>query len=84
MELMNDADLDRTYTALCRALGEVGAERSELLLSMVCLGLVARSEEAGTVLELIARAQQRLQEDPGSPGSTGRNGLAATPERHPT
>lgn len=61
---MNDADLDRAYTALCRALGEVGPERSELLLSMVCLGLMARTEEAGPVLELIARSQQRLQEEP--------------------
>lgn len=60
---MNEADLDRAYTALCRALGEVGPERSELLLSMVCLGLVARSEDAGPVLELIARSQQRLQHE---------------------
>jgi hypothetical protein len=60
---MNEAELDRAYTALCRALGEVGPERSELLLSMVCLALVARSEEAGPVLELIARSQQRLQQE---------------------
>ena len=62
---MNDADLDRAYTALCRALGEVGPQRSELLLSMLCLGLVARSEDAGPVLELIARSRQRLLDDPG-------------------
>lgn len=60
---MNDADLDRAYTALCRAMGEVGPERSELLLSMVCLALMARSEDAGAVFELIARSQQRLQEE---------------------
>ena len=35
---MTDADLDRSYTALCQALGEVGPERSELLLAMVALG----------------------------------------------
>jgi hypothetical protein len=60
---MNDAELDHAYTALCRALGEVGPERSELLLSMVCLGLLARSEEVESVLQLIARSQQRLQEE---------------------
>lgn len=59
---MNDADLDQAYTALCRALGDVGPERSELLLAMVCLGLIARSGEAAPVLELIARSQQRIQE----------------------
>ena len=63
MEAMNEADLDRAYTALCRALGDVGPGRSELLLSMVCLALMARSEDAGPVLELIARSQQRLQEE---------------------
>ena len=60
---MNDTDLDRAYTALSRALGEVGPERSELLLAMVCLGLVARSEDAGPVLELIDRSRQRLQDE---------------------
>lgn len=60
---MNDTDLDQTYTALCRALGEVGPQRSELLLSMVCLALMARSEEARPVLELIERSRQRLQEE---------------------
>ncbi|MCC2633461.1 MAG: hypothetical protein K0S48_1347 [Ramlibacter sp.] len=60
---MTDTDLDQAYTALCRALGEVGPQRSELLLSMVCLALMARSEEAGPVLELIERSRQRLQEE---------------------
>ena len=58
---MTDADLDISYTALCKALAAVGPERSELMLSMVCLALMARSEEAGPVLELIARSQQRLE-----------------------
>ena len=61
---MNEAELDGAYTALCRALGAVGPERSELLLSMVCLALMARSEDPGPVLELIARSQRRLQEEP--------------------
>ena len=60
---MNEAELDQAYTALCRALGEVGPQRSELLLSMVCLALMARSERAGPVLELIERSQRLLQEE---------------------
>ena len=60
---MTDTDLDQAYTALCRTLGEVGPQRSELLLSMVCLALMARSEEAGPVLELIERSRQRLQQE---------------------
>ena len=60
---MTDADLDRTYTALCHALGAVGEQRSELLLSMLCLALMARSGQADEVLELIARSRDRcLQE----------------------
>ncbi|MGV3570276.1 MAG: hypothetical protein ACO1PB_06725 [Ramlibacter sp.] len=63
---MTDADLDRTYTALCHALGAVGQERSELLLSMLCLALMARSEEAEGMLQLIARSRDRcLQEAQG-------------------
>lgn len=63
---MTDADLDRSYTALCHALGAVGQERSELLLSMVCLALMARNAQADDVLPLIERARDRcLQEQPG-------------------
>ena len=54
---MSDADLDRSYTALCRALGDVGPERSELLLAMVALALVARSDDADEVLQLVERAR---------------------------
>ncbi|MEJ8835870.1 hypothetical protein [Ramlibacter sp. AN1133] len=61
---MTDADLDRSYTALCEALGEVGAQRSELLLAMVALGLIARSEHADEVLALVARARERVLEEP--------------------
>ena len=60
---MNEADLDRSYTALCHALGEVGPQRSELLLAMVALALMARQERAEDVLELVARSRDRcLQE----------------------
>lgn len=60
---MNEADLDRSYTALCNALGEVGPQRSELLLAMVALALMARQDRADEVLELVARSRDRcLQE----------------------
>lgn len=60
---MNEADLDRSYTALCHALGDVGPQRSELLLAMVALGLMAKSADADEVLALVARARERcLQE----------------------
>jgi hypothetical protein len=60
---MNDAELDRSYTALCRALGEVGPERSELLLAMVALALMARSGSADEVVALVERSRDRLLGD---------------------
>lgn len=60
---MTESELDRSYTALCRALGDVGPERSELLLAMVALGLMARSENAEDVQRLVARARERCLED---------------------
>ena len=60
---MTEADLDRSYTALCRALGEVGPQRSEMLLAMVALALIARQESAGEILALVERSRERcLQE----------------------
>ena len=61
---MNEADLDRSYTALCEALGDVGPQRSELLLAMVALGLIARSEHPEEVLGLVARARERCLDEP--------------------
>jgi hypothetical protein len=60
---MTDAELDRSYTALCQALGEVGPQRSELLLAMVALGLMARSERADEVVAVVARARERLLQE---------------------
>lgn len=56
---MNDADLDLSYTAVCEALAQLGPERSELFLSMLCLSLMARFPTAQDVTALIAsvRAQ---------------------------
>jgi hypothetical protein len=65
---MTDAELDRVYTALCRALGEVGPARSELLLGMVALGLMARAPDAAEVEALVARCRERCAEP--QPGAT--------------
>ena len=56
---MTEAELDRSYTALCQALGDVGPERSELLLAMVALGLMASADDGDEVLALVARARER-------------------------
>lgn len=60
---MTGDDLDRGYTALCRALGEVGPRRSELLLAMLALGLMARSDDVDGVLALVERARERCLQD---------------------
>ena len=57
---MTDTDLDRSYSALSQALTEVGQERAQLLLSMVCLALIARQDSASEVLPLIERARLQL------------------------
>jgi len=56
---MTDADLDNAYTAMCKALAEVGPDKAQLFLSMLCLALMARYERAGDVQSLIdnVRAQ---------------------------
>jgi hypothetical protein len=56
---MTDAELDRSYTALCQALGDVGEERGQLLLAMVALALMARQDQAAEVLALVQRARDR-------------------------
>jgi len=60
---MTEAELDRSYTALCRALGEVGPARSEMLLAMVALALMARAPDAGEVENLLARARARCLDE---------------------
>lgn len=57
---MTDADLDRSYTALCEALAAVGeAQAPLLLLSMLSLSLMSRFERADEVLPLIANAHRQ-------------------------
>lgn len=54
---MTDADLDSSYTAVCEALAQLGPQRSELFLSMLCLSLMARFPAAGNVLPLISNVR---------------------------
>lgn len=60
---MNDADLDRSYTALCQALGAVGPGRSEMLLAMVALALMARAGGADEIVTLVARSRDRILQE---------------------
>ena len=60
---MTDADLDRGYSALAAALADVGEGAAPLLLSMLCLSLMARAKDAGEVLPLIDQARARLLKD---------------------
>ena len=64
---MTDIDLDRSYSALSQALTDVGQERAQLLLSMLCLALIARQDTAGEVLQVIDRARQQLVADGAPP-----------------
>ena len=59
---MNDQDLDRSYTAVCHAMSEVGQDRATLFLAMVCLSLVSHSQDAEQVLALIDQAKARCQD----------------------
>jgi hypothetical protein len=61
---MTDADLDTTYTALCRALGTVGEQQAPLLLAMLSLSLLGRLEGAAQALPLIEQARERCLREP--------------------
>ena len=54
---MNAEDLDTSYTALCKALGEVGQDNANLFLAMVSLSLISQSNASDTVLKMIAEAR---------------------------
>lgn len=58
---MTDADLDQAYTALCTAMAKVGEAQTPLFLSMVCLSMMSRFEQADDVLPLIANAQAQCE-----------------------
>ena len=65
---MTDADLDRSYSALAAALTEVGEGSAPLLLSMLCLSLMARAQSAADVLPLIEQARGQLAKGPNDRG----------------
>lgn len=65
---MTDADLDRSYTAVCEALAELGPDRARLFLSMLSLALMARYESADQVLPLIANVQAQCHAEAGDGG----------------
>lgn len=56
---MTDAELDRSYSALCAALADVGEAQAPLLLAMLSLSLMSRFGNAEEVLPLIANAQKQ-------------------------
>lgn len=62
---MTDADLDRSYSALCEALAQVGQAHAPLLLSMLSLSMLSRFESADLVLPLIANAQKQCAAEAG-------------------
>ncbi|MGH6627815.1 MAG: hypothetical protein ACRECD_14970 [Burkholderiaceae bacterium] len=62
---MTNDDLDRSYSALCQSLAQVGQAQAPLLLSMLCLSLMSRFERADELLPLIANAQQQCDEAAG-------------------
>jgi hypothetical protein len=59
---MTDADLDRSYSALAEALTDAGPDGAPLMLSMVCLALMARMPSAGDVLPVIEQARRQFAE----------------------
>ncbi|MDZ4283486.1 MAG: hypothetical protein U1C04_22330 [Hydrogenophaga sp.] len=62
---MTDADLDRSYSALCEALTRVGEDKAPLFLSMLSLSLMARLQRADEVLPLMAHAERQCADGAG-------------------
>ena len=63
---MNEQQLDEAYTALCHALAEAGEANAQRLLAMVCLALMARSEQPRDVLDAVEQARRALAAGGGS------------------
>jgi hypothetical protein len=53
---MTAEDLDKSYTALCNALNDVGETNAQQFLAMLSLSLMARADNADEVLALIENA----------------------------
>ncbi len=62
---MTDADLDRSYSALCESLTRVGEDKAPLFLSMLCLSLISRLQQADEVLPLMAHAERQCTDGAG-------------------
>ena len=60
---MNPDDLDTSYTALCKALGDVGQDNAALFLAMVSLSLMSQSSEPAGVLQMIVEARRQCLQD---------------------
>ena len=60
---MNPEDLDTSYTALCKALGDVGQDKAALFLAMVSLSLMSQSDAPNAVLQMIAEARMQSLQD---------------------
>ncbi len=63
---MTDADLDRSYSALCEGLTRVGEDKAPLFLSMLCLSLIGRLQQADDVLPLMAHAERQCADGAGN------------------
>lgn len=61
---MNPEELDTSYTALCKALGDVGQGQANLFLAMVSLSLISQSNAPEAVLQVIAQARQQCLGEP--------------------
>lgn len=62
---MNDADLDRSYSALCEALSRVGEDKAPLFLSMLCLSLISRLQTADELMPQVERAERQSADGAG-------------------
>lgn len=56
---MKPEDLDASYTALCKALGEVGQDNANLFLAMLSLSLISQSNSPDKVLQMIVEARSQ-------------------------
>mgnify|MGYP003407665523 FL=1 len=54
---MTDQDLDKSYTAMCNAMNDVGESRAQQYLAMLSLSLIAHADDAAEVMALIENAR---------------------------